>query len=85
MRMKICCYIVKASDVHYEEYRVFNSWKELLEFMKKQYDRWVLRFLDMFLARYKDPYYKEVFEKLQKAFGECSEYLYMIIYDDYIE
>jgi len=35
---------IKTSDWDFEEVLSFKSWKELINFMRKTYDRWVVLF-----------------------------------------
>ena len=80
--MRICTYIVKASEmIGKPRYKSFNSYEELLNYMKKTYDEWVIRFLE----KPKYNYEKHIIKKITENLGKCDEYLYLIIYDDFIE
>jgi len=80
--MRICVEIAKASDLLGKRlYKNFNSYEELIKYMKETYDEWVIQFLD----KPKYNYEKYIVRKITENLGKCDEYLYLIIYDDFIE
>jgi len=83
--MKIGCIIMNVFDAKIEGIRKFNSYEELMEYMRKRYDRWVVQFLNKSCGWSNEYENLDTIEEIKKAVGECDLYIYLIIYNDWIE
>lgn len=72
---KIGAIIKESGSLNYEEFRRFDSYEEMIRWMRKTYVSWVIEF-DVYQL-YKD----EIISNL----GICDEYIYLEIYNDYRE
>ena len=81
--MKIGVIVHKASDWDFKVFKLFRSYKQLIEYMEKTYYRWVIEFLDK--KKENDSLALEYIAEIEEAFGVCDKHLEILIYNDYIE
>jgi len=71
----VLCARIDIASTDETIYLRFGSWQELLEYMKRRYPRWVIIFSP----------HEDFRKRIEENLGRCEEYVYLILYDDYIE
>ena len=76
-KIKICALIERASNLK-ETYRQFDSFEEMIKYMKETYHSFVVDLPN-------GPDFEYYLKKIKSKLGECDEYIHLLIYDDFIE
>jgi len=81
MGKRIGALIWKASDDEYEEFKSFNTWEEMIEYMKRTWPNWVVDFCDS--CKYKGTCTTP--KKVRGVLGEVDHIVLLTIHDDFLD